>query len=40
VHECADRIYVIDRGMTVFEGTMAEFDADPEIARRYLMIVQ
>ncbi|MBI3991682.1 MAG: ABC transporter ATP-binding protein [Candidatus Lambdaproteobacteria bacterium] len=40
VHECADRIYVIDRGMTVFEGTMAEFDADPEIARRYLMVVQ
>lgn len=40
VHDCADRIYVIDRGMTVFEGTLEAFEADPEIARKYLMVVQ
>jgi branched-chain amino acid transport system ATP-binding protein len=40
VHECADRIYVIDRGVAVFNGTLAEFEADPEIARKYLMVVQ
>ena len=38
VHETADRIYVVDRGRIVFEGTVAEFDADEEIARRYLMV--
>lgn len=38
IHECADRVYVIDRGTTVFHGTIAEFDADPEIARKYLMV--
>ena len=40
VHECADRIYVIDRGIAVFDGTLAEFEADPEVARKYLMVVQ
>lgn len=38
VHETADRIYVVDRGRIVFSGTVAEFDADEEIARRYLMV--
>ena len=38
VHETADRIYVVDRGRIVFAGTVAEFDADEEIARRYLMV--
>ena len=40
VHETADRIYIIDRGRMVFTGTMEEFERDPEIARRYLMVVQ
>lgn len=40
VHETADRIYVIDRGRIVFAGTLDEFEQDPEIARRYLMVVQ
>ena len=38
VHETADRIYVVDRGRIVFSGTVAEFDADEEVARRYLMV--
>ena len=38
VHETADRLYVVDRGRIVFSGTVAEFDADEEIARRYLMV--
>ena len=38
VHETADRIYVVDRGRIVFFGTIAEFDADEEVARRYLMV--
>ncbi len=38
VRKCADRVYVIDRGMTVFDGSAVEFDADPEIARKYLMV--
>lgn len=40
VHETADRIYIIDRGHIVFSGTLQEFEQDPEIARRYLMVVQ
>lgn len=40
VHETADRIYIIDRGRMAFAGTMQEFERDPEIARRYLMVVQ
>ena len=40
IKECADRVAVIDRGMTVYSGTPAEFEADPEIARRYLMIAE
>ena len=40
VHETADRIYIIDRGHIVFAGTLSEFEQDPDIARRYLMVVQ
>lgn len=40
VHDAADRIYVLDKGMTVFAGTMSEFEQDPEIARKYLMVVR
>lgn len=39
VHETADRIYIVDRGHIVFSGTLEEFERDPEIARRYLMVV-
>jgi branched-chain amino acid transport system ATP-binding protein len=38
IRECADRVYVIDRGQTVFDGTVAQFEADPEIARKHLMV--
>ena len=38
VHKTADRIYVVDRGRIVFCGTVAEFDANEEITRRYLMV--
>lgn len=40
VHETADRIYVLDKGVTVFSGTMAQFDANPEVAEKYLMVMQ
>ena len=40
VHETADRIYIIDRGHIVFSGMLEEFEQDPEIARRFLMVVQ
>ncbi len=39
VHETADRIYIIDRGHIVFGGTTAEFESDPSIAERYLMVM-
>lgn len=38
IRESADRVCVIDRGHTVFDGTVAEFEADPEIARKHLMV--
>lgn len=37
---CADRVCVIDRGMTVFNGTKAQFESNPDIARRYLMVAE
>lgn len=40
IKACADRVYVIDRGVTVYEGTPAQFEADPDIARRYLMVAE
>jgi branched-chain amino acid transport system ATP-binding protein len=40
IKECADRVVVIDRGMTVYDGKPAEFEADPEIARKYLMVAE
>ncbi len=40
VHDTADKIYIVDRGQIVFSGTMDQFESDPEIARRYLMVVQ
>jgi branched-chain amino acid transport system ATP-binding protein len=39
VHETADRIYVIDKGVTVFDGTLATFESSPEIAEKYLMVM-
>jgi len=38
IKECADRVIVIDKGATVYTGTPTEFVADPEIARKYLMV--
>ena len=32
------RAYVIDNGRIRFEGTLAEFEADPEVKKRYLMV--
>jgi branched-chain amino acid transport system ATP-binding protein len=38
IKECADRVYVIDKGVTVYEGTPAQFEESPDIARKYLMV--
>jgi branched-chain amino acid transport system ATP-binding protein len=38
IRTCGDRVVVIDRGRSVFQGTAAEFLGNPEIARRYLMV--
>lgn len=38
IRECADRVYVIDRGMTVWNGSVTQFFDTPEIARKYLMV--
>lgn len=38
IRRCADRVYVIDRGVTVWNGTVDGFYADPEVARKYLMV--
>lgn len=38
IRRCADRVYVIDRGMTAWSGTVDGFYADPEITRKYLMV--
>lgn len=38
IRRCADRVYVVDRGKTVWNGTVDGFYADPEIARKYLMV--
>jgi branched-chain amino acid transport system ATP-binding protein len=36
--ECTTHVYVMDTGRIVFEGTWADFDAQPEIADRYLAV--
>ena len=38
IRRCADRVYVIDRGMTVWNGSVDGFYADPGITRKYLMV--
>lgn len=38
IRRCADRVHVIDRGATVWAGTVDGFYADPEITRKYLMV--
>lgn len=38
IRRCADRVYVIDRGATVWNGRVDGFYADPEITRKYLMV--
>jgi branched-chain amino acid transport system ATP-binding protein len=34
----ADRVCVIEKGTVRFEGAFAEFDAQPDIGRRYLAV--
>lgn len=38
VRECADRVYVIDRGMTVWNRTVQQFFGASEAAKKYLMV--
>lgn len=38
IRRCADRVIVVDRGSTVWEGTVDSFYQNPEIARKYLMV--
>ena len=38
IRRCADRVHVIDRGATVWAGSVDGFYADPEITRKYLMV--
>lgn len=38
IRRCADRVYVVDRGTTVWAGTVDDFYASPEVARKYLMV--
>jgi branched-chain amino acid transport system ATP-binding protein len=35
-HDIADRIYVLNKGQVVFEGTPADLDANEDVKRRYL----
>ncbi len=36
--QCTERVYVLSTGRIVFEGSWAEFDADPAIKQRYLAV--
>jgi len=38
IRRCADRVYVVDRGMIAWNGTVDEFYAKPEITEKYLMV--
>lgn len=38
IRRCADRVYVVDRGVTVWNGTVQEFYDNPEITQKYLMV--
>jgi len=38
IRRCADRVYVVDRGVTVWNGTVDGFFANPEITQKYLMV--
>lgn len=38
IRRCADRVYVVDRGATVWNGTVDGFYANPEITQKYLMV--
>lgn len=38
IRRCADRVHLIDRGATVWAGTVDGFYADPGITRKYLMV--
>jgi len=38
VKDCADRVYVVDRGQTVWDGTIEAFESNSEITEKYLMV--
>jgi branched-chain amino acid transport system ATP-binding protein len=38
IRACGDRVVVIDRGSSVFQGTAADFLGNPEIARQYMAV--
>lgn len=38
IRRCADSVHVVDRGRTVWSGTVDGFYEDPEITRKYLMV--
>lgn len=38
IRRCADRVYVVDRGVTVWNGTVEKFYDSPEITQKYLMV--
>lgn len=35
---CTDKVFLIDSGRIVFDGSWAEFDADPSLKERYLAV--
>lgn len=38
IKKCADTVHVIDKGCSVWNGSVREFYASPEVAEKYLMV--
>ncbi|MBZ0218444.1 MAG: ATP-binding cassette domain-containing protein, partial [Fimbriimonadaceae bacterium] len=38
VKNCADKVYVLDKGQTVWGGSIGEFEENAQIAEQYLMV--
>ncbi len=38
VSELGDRVYILERGMVRYQGSMAEFVADAEVRQAYLAV--
>lgn len=36
--QCSEYVFVMDTGQVVFEGTWADYDANPQVAERYLAV--